>query len=348
MPTRVLLSGATGLIGGEFMLLLAGRGVYSTAVVRAENAGQARVRLLDRLQKSALWKPEFADMVSAEAGDVTESHFGLSDAVLRSADVVLHSAANTSFKPGAGVYPINLKAAGNFAAILKGLRPSQRGFFVGTAAVTTAPRGVITEDQPFAGYANDYIASKRDAETLLRAAGSPFVSLRPGIVLARGIDDAKLSRNMLWSIPVMAELGDVPLDPVARLDFAPVDFIAGAFAEVLLKDALKHDCYHVSTGEDSMTFQALAEALTASMPGIGKMVMRGRDYVPTPKFARQRWMYQALEPYLPFLTADAVFSNARLRAEIGAAAIAPAPGSYLGEMLATFSLSDAVRQMYTP
>ncbi|MEO7399768.1 MAG: SDR family oxidoreductase [Polaromonas sp.] len=348
MATRVLLSGATGLIGGELMLLLAGRGVYSTAVVRAANAAEARQRLLERLQKSVLWKPDFADMVSAEAGDVTEPHFGLSDALLRSADVVLHSAANTSFKPGAGVYPINIKAAGNFAAILKSLRPSQRGFFVGTAAVTTAPRGVITEGQPFAGYANDYIASKRDAETLLRAAGSPFVSLRPGIVLARGIDDAKLSRNMLWSIPVMAELGDVPLDPLARLDFAPVDFIAGAFAEVLLKDALKHDCYHVSTGEDSMTFQALAETLAASMPGIGKLVMRGRDYVPTPKFARQRWMYQALEPYLPFLTADAVFSNARLRAEIGAAAIAPAPGSYLGEMLATFSLSDAVRQMYTP
>ena len=348
MPTRVLLSGATGLIGGELMLLLAGRGVYSTAVVRAADASQARQRLLERLQKSVLWKPEFADMVSAEAGDVTEPNFGLSAAVVQSADVVLHSAANTSFKPGAGVYPINIKAAGQFAAILQSLSPSQRGFFVGTAAVTTAPRGVITEDQPFAGYANDYITSTRDAETLLRAGGAPFVSLRPGIVLARGINDAKLARNMLWSIPVMAELGDVPLDPLARLDFAPVDFIAGAFAEVLLKDELKHDCYHVSTGENSMTFKALAEQLTASMPGIGKMVMRGRDYVPTPKFARQRWMYQALEPYLPFLTADAVFSNARLRAEIGDAAIAPAPGSYLGEMLATFSLSDAVRQMYTP
>jgi nucleoside-diphosphate-sugar epimerase len=172
---------------------------------------------------------------------------------------------------------------------------------------------VITEDMPFAGYANDYIRSKRDAETLLRAAGSPFVSLRPGIVLSRGIDDAKLSRNMLWSIPVMAELGDVPLDPMARLDFAPVDFIASAFAEMLLKDTLAHDCYHVSTGEDSMTFKALADELTATMPGIGKLVMRGRDYVPTPKFARQRWMFDALQPYLPFLTADAVFSNARLR-----------------------------------
>lgn len=348
MPKRVLLSGATGLIGGELMLLLAGRGVYSTAVVRAADSNQARDRLLERLQKSVLWKPEFADMVSAQAGDVIEPNFGLSPAALQSADVILHSAASTSFKPGAGVYPINIKAAEQFACILKNLRPSQRGFFVGTAAVTTEPRGVITEDMPFAGYANDYIASKRDAETLLRAAGNPFVSLRPGIVLARGIDDAKLSRNMLWSIPVMAELGDVPLDPMAKLDFAPVDFIAAAFAEMLLKADLKHDCYHVSTGEDSMTFKALADELTATMPGIGKLVMRGRDYVPTHKFARQRWMYEALQPYLPFLTADAVFSNARLRAEIGAAAIAPAPISYLGELLGTFSLSDAVRQMYTP
>ena len=207
---------------------------------------------------------------------------------------------------------------------------------------------MITEDMPFAGYANDYIRSKRDAEKLLRATGAPFVVLRPGIVLSRGIDDAKLARSMLWAIPVMAELGDVPLDPLAKLDFAPVDFIAGVFSQMLLKDSLAHDCYHVSTGEASMTFQALAEELALSMPGIKKLVMRGRDYVPVPKFARQRWMFAALQPYLPFLTANAVFSNARLHSAIGTLATAPPPISYLSEMLSTFSLSDAVKQMYTP
>ena len=348
MQKRVLLSGATGLIGGELMLTLAGRGVCSTALVRAGNSLEARARLLDRLQKSVLWKPEFADMVSAETGDIEAPNFGLSSAVIQSAGVILHSAASTSFKPDAGVYPINIKAAENFAGILKTLKPSQRGFFVGTAAVTTEPRGVITEDMAFAGYANDYIRSKRDAEKLLRAKGAPFVSLRPGIVLSRGINDAKLARNMLWSIPVMAELGEVPLDPLARLDFAPVDFIASAFAEMLLKSDLTHDCYHVSTGEASMTFQALADELALTMPGIKKLVMRGRDFVPAPKFARQRWMFAALQPYLPFLTADAVFSNARLHAEIGTLANAPAPISYLGDLLGAFSLSDAVRQMYTP
>ena len=348
MQKRILLSGATGLIGGELMLVLASKGIYSTAVVRAPDEDKARARLLDRLQKSVLYKPEFAEFVNAAAGDIEAPDFGLKASLLQGADVVLHSAANTSFKSDAGVYPINIKAASNFAGILKNLKPSQRGFFVGTAAVTMEPRGVITEDLPFAGYANDYIRSKRDAETLLHASGAPFVSLRPGIVLSRGIDDAKLARNMLWAIPVMAELGDVPLDPLARLDFAPVDFIAGAFAEMLLKNDLAHDCYHVSTGEASMTFQALADELILTMPGIKKLGMRGRDYVPVPSFARQRWMFAALQPYLPFLTADAVFSNARLRAEIGTLAIAPAPISYLGDLLGTFSLSDAVRQMYTP
>ena len=117
---------------------------------------------------------------------------------------------------------------------------------------------------------------------------------------------------------------------------------------MLLKDSLAHDCYHVSTGEASMTFQALAEELALSIPGIKKMVMRGRDYVPVPKFARQRWMFAALQPYLPFLTANAVFSSARLHSEIGTLATAPAPISYLGELLGNFSLSDAVKQMYTP
>ena len=348
MQKRVLLSGATGLIGGELMLILAAKGVHSTAVVRARDNVEASSRLLSRLQKSVLWKPEFTAMVSAEAGDIEAPNFGLNDSVIQSADVILHSAASTSFKPDAGVYPINIKAATNFAGILKNLNPSQRGFFVGTAAVTMEPRGVITEDMAFAGYANDYNRSKRDAEILLRASGAPFISLRPGIVFSRGIDDAKLARNMLWCIPVMAELGDVPLEPLARLDFAPVDFVAGAFAEMLLKTSLKHDCYHVSTGEASMTFRALADELMLTMPGIKKLIMRGRDYVPVPKFARQRWMFAALQPYLPFLTADAVFSNARLRDEIGTLADAPAPITYLSDMLGAFSLSDAVRQMYTP
>ncbi len=345
---RVLLSGATGLIGGELMLTLAAKGIYSKAVVRAPDEAGATARLLGRLHKSVLWKPEFSEFVSAAPGDIEAPDFGLQAGVLQSADVILHSAASTSFKPDAGVYPINIKAASNFGGILKSLKPSQRGFFVGTAAVTMEPRGVITEDMPFAGYANDYIRSKRDAEILLRGLGVPFISLRPGIVLSRGIDDAKLARNMLWAIPVMAELGDVPLDPLARLDFAPVDFIASAFAEMLLKNDFLHDCYHVSTGEASMTFQALAEELALTMPGIKKLVMRGRDFVPVPKFARQRWMFEALQPYLPFLTANAVFSNARLQEEIGALAVAPAPISYLGDLLGTFSLSDAVRQMYTP
>lgn len=330
------------------MLILAAKGIHSTAVVRAADADKARARLLERLQKSVFWKAELAEFVSAEAGDTEALDFGLKARVLQSADVILHSAASTSFKSDAGVYPVNIKAASNFAGILKSLKLSQRGFFVGTAAVTMEPRGVITEDMPFAGYANDYIRSKRDAETLLRASGAPFVSLRPGIVLSRGIDDAKLARNMLWSIPVMAELGDVPLDPLARLDVSPVDFVAGAFAEMLLKNDLAHDCYHVSNGEASLTLQALADALTPSMPGIKKLGMRGRDYVPVPSFARQRWMFAALKPYLPFLTADAVFSHARLRGEIGTLAIAPTPASYLADMLGTFSLSDAVKQMYTP
>jgi nucleoside-diphosphate-sugar epimerase len=348
MQKRILLSGATGLIGGELMLILAAKGIYSTAVVRAGDSEKARARLLDRLQKSVLWQPGHAEFVSAEAGDIEAPDFGLKASVLQSADVILHSAASTSFKPDAGVYPVNIKAATNFAGILKNLKPSQRGFFVGTAAVTMEPRGVITEDMAFAGYANDYIRSKRDAETLLRASGAPFVSLRPGIVLSRGINDPKLARNMLWAIPVMAELGDVPLEPSARLDVAPVDFIASAFAEMLVKDNFAHDCYHVSTGEASMTLRALADALTPSMPGIKKLGMRGRDYVPVPSFARQRWMFAALQPYLPFLTADAVFSNARLRGEIGTSAVAPTPISYLADMLGAFSLSDAVKQMYTP
>ena len=105
MQQRILLSGATGLIGGELMLMLAAKGVYSTAVVRAADDNAARTRLLERLQKSMFWRPELAEFVAAVAGDIELPNFGLKADVLQAADVVLHSAASTSFKPDAGVYP---------------------------------------------------------------------------------------------------------------------------------------------------------------------------------------------------------------------------------------------------
>ena len=195
-------------------------------------------------------------MVSAEAGDVIEPNFGLSTAVLQSADVILHSAASTSFKPGAGVYPINIKAAEQFSGILKNLAPSQRGFFVGTAAVTTEPRGVITEDMPFAGYANDYIRSKRDAETLLRAAGSPFVSLRPGIVLSRGIDDAKLSRNMKAEKSLSSLLSRRNISVAGNADHSVMAFILMVWA----CSSLSMEASNLSHGMSRSMFQRTASS----------------------------------------------------------------------------------------
>lgn len=98
------------------MLILTAKGIHSTAVVRASDQSIASSRLLTRLQKSCLWKPEFTEFVSAATGDIEMPNFGLKASVLQSADVILHSAANTSFKLDAGVYPVSIKAATNFGA----------------------------------------------------------------------------------------------------------------------------------------------------------------------------------------------------------------------------------------
>ena len=68
--------------------------------------------------------------------------------------------------------------------------PRARIVFVSTASVTTAPeRTAITEEAPYAGHANTYSRSKREAEQLLMASGLDPVIVRPSIVLSRGIHD---------------------------------------------------------------------------------------------------------------------------------------------------------------
>ena len=126
--------------------------------------------------------------------------------------------------------------------------------FVSTASVVTAPSGCITEEAPFAGHENPYTQSKREAEAIALASGLDIVIVRPSIVLSRGVDDRAMARSILWAMPIMIEVGEVPIDPHARVDLVPVDFVADAILHLAQKPQLAHRLYHVSAGSRSHSF----------------------------------------------------------------------------------------------
>jgi nucleoside-diphosphate-sugar epimerase len=331
------------------VIALASEGRSVAALVRAATAGLARRRLLARLRKSAAWRPELARLVQAVPGDTTRETFGLTAAALGGVHTVVHCAANTQFaeREQASVWETNVGGARHLVGVARAAAPGARIVFVSTAAVVTAPAGAcLDEDAPLAGHANAYTRSKREAEALLRDSGTDVLVLRPSIVLARGVRDRAMARSILWAVPIMGELGAVPVDPDARLDLVPVDHVARATVRLLSKPALRHAVYHVSAGEGAHTFAELWEHVARANPSLPPVRPLGRHGRVDARAAER--LLRPLGCYLPFMNANARYSNARLLAEIGADGTPPPAPSYVPGLVGLISRREALAEMRRP
>ena len=232
-----LVTGGTGLIGGEVILALARARRPVAAVVRASSPEHARHRLLERLRKSQGYSAAYADWVQAIPGDSERPHFGVGfgeDAGIRT---VIHCAANTSFseRDRDSIWATNVGGAEQLIALARRAMPAARIVFVSTASVVTGPpQTCVTEEQAFGGHENTYTQSKREAERLMASSGLDVVIVRPSIVLSRGVDDRAMARSILWALPIMLEIGEVPVDPEAFVDVVPADFVADAIIKLAL------------------------------------------------------------------------------------------------------------------
>ena len=343
-----LLTGATGMIGAEAAATLVDRGWHVRALVRAANRHEAARRLAGRLREA-----DRADLVprldgstlEAVPGDVTDADLGMPAAALENISAIVHCAAETSFKPEAPTQAINVGGTRNVIELAQAMAPSPRLIHISTAYVQMGPfHSEITEDEPTeTRYDNSYVRSKREAERLVRESGLDAIALRPSIVLNRTHKDRRMRRSILWVIPAMAQLGDVPLDPDARLDIVPARYLAEVVETLLRRTDLGHRCYHVAAGRAaSRTIREICEAAAAVLPAAGRIRFRGLDAeVPNTDGDRlaQRMMDQ-LAPYLPFIRADVVYSSERLRGELGEAMPSCPPiTDYLPEILTQASFS---------
>ena len=101
--TNVLITGVTGLIGGELARRLSRCEVGKVfCLIRPNPMADVRSRLIERMQvsedsRAAGW----GDRLESVAGDVVVSRFGLSDhddaQVTESVDMIIHCASELSF-----------------------------------------------------------------------------------------------------------------------------------------------------------------------------------------------------------------------------------------------------------
>lgn len=363
--SRVLLTGVTGLIGGEVLRALLDFGVRKVwTLVRPEKQSTPAGRLVVRMRRSGAIHNGAMSHVRSVAGDIRHIGLGLApvdaERMRCEVDLVIHCAAETSFIRDAECRDTNIVGMRNLIGFVRHCERTPLVLYVSTAANS----GVVTnaclhEDDgcnPEASHHNEYTRSKAVAERMLLESGLPALVVRPSIVLSAGVPDRLFARAILWFVPLLQRFDAVPVDPSSRLDIVPVDFAARSIVALLAVRNRRWNCYHLSAGrEGATTCGSFSEYLDDFFDRRRPLRLVSPDhwtrslhrrYVRT---SRQRKLFATFRYYLPFLNMDIVYDNARLRNEIGDAGVrVPAVTEYASDLLRLITMEEAEAETQNP
>jgi nucleoside-diphosphate-sugar epimerase len=276
----IVLTGATGFVGGELLTRLLDEGRDVVALVRARDDAAAQARLDETLALLLAPGAAPAGSVRAVAADLEQPGLGLSPArraaIARDAESVVHCAASVQFTlPADEARRINVDGTRAMLDLAAGARALDRFVHVSTAYVAGDRTGRCHEHEGYVGQAprNTYESTKLEAERQVRSSGlgSPAI-LRPSVVVGDSRTGWTPAFNVIyWPLQAFARglFPVVPGDPGARIDIVPVDTVADALLE-LVRGRRRTGAVHVVAGDDAPTAQQLAtmasEAFAAPVP----------------------------------------------------------------------------------
>lgn len=362
---NVLVTGVTGLIGGEIVRKLTQAGVGKIwALIRPQGEASALERFLARMRRSG--EAGIADAwprVEAVAGDVTRPNWELCASdfsrITRTVDLIIHCAADTSFLGKQGVRDTNVLGAEHLVHLASACRRRPLVTYVSTATNGgKVSHCCLREEEgcrPDNGHHNEYTRSKAVAETLVRESGLATLVLRPTIVLSAGLPDQAFAQSILWFVPLLRRLQKLPIDPRSKIDVVPVSFVADATVALLQQPHRRHDCYHLSAGDQySLTAQRINRYVNGfygracPLELVPPSAWTVADYRATVKTKRQRRIFFGLRYYLPFLNMNVTYDNGRLREALGPELVIPPITHYLGDLLGRISPQKAMQEADRP
>lgn len=234
-PRRILLTGASGLLGGELAGRLVDRGHAITALVRSRrevtpNDGRAL--------PMTEWPERNHGAVALVSGDVTRPDFGLAEpqAVARGHDLLVHCAAATGFDLDPAVYrSVNVDGATHAVGLAR--RADLPLLYVSTAYAWGRRDGPVPE-AALTGpldHTNGYEASKAEAERIVQASGLSYAIARPSIVVGDHSTGATRSFDTFYVVFRLIARGLVrrlPARAEASLDLVPIDHVAAGLVDL--------------------------------------------------------------------------------------------------------------------
>ncbi|WP_086380695.1 SDR family oxidoreductase [Caballeronia sordidicola] len=358
----LVLTGATGFIGGNVLVSLVNAGLLDRVVclVRAADISEAIARLRASAARCGLPHVQAERLSAANVivGELGGEFCGADLARLRDASHVINCAAMASFSSNPQVLDINVRDTLRFASRFDGSAALQRFLHVSTAmACGTQCGGNVRESafsQADAGHLVPYTQSKRDAEHLLRSnfPRLPLVVARPSIVVGHTVLGTLPSASIFWVMRVVHGARRFTARAMSRLDVVSGDDCARALMLLAVKPNLAFDLYHVSAGTEAPTIGKILIAMDEATGIHGRRYTicgerdfrkMAREVVGRENSASGRLIEHALRLYAGFAALDYTFDNHRLRDEIG---FEPLPFTdYVSECVRTSRGVGIVEQM---
>ena len=187
MTRAILVTGATGLIGGGVLqrMLEANSDLTAYVLVRNELRWKRDVHRWGTL----------GARITAVSGDVRLPGLGIEPGarsrIANEVSAILHAAANTRFSQTLEESRLsNTVGTARVLELASECCGLTRCAFVSTAFVAGRATGIIAERDNGAepGWVNAYEQAKYEAECLVRASGTSWVIFRPTTVVCRGVD----------------------------------------------------------------------------------------------------------------------------------------------------------------
>jgi long-chain acyl-CoA synthetase len=294
----VLLTGATGFVGGEVLDRLVAAGEEVIAVAR---------------------RPDALSHPHVVKGDL-EQELSLPDV-----DVVVHCAASVSFGLElAEARAINVE--GTRRLLDHAVSCGARFVHVSTAYVAGRHHGLWRESYADCGqrFRNTYEQTKLEAELLVQAAPIESTILRPSIVVGDSRTGWTSSFNVLyWPMRAFARglIAAVPARATSRVDVVPVDYVADAITHVTVARPDVRGTLNLVAGMDAVTAGELV-GLTADALG------RERPPLVAPGSGQLGELMKHSEEaarYLPYFDMDVLFDDTRARGVLAPAGITAPP-----------------------
>lgn len=274
------------------LLLTGGSGVLGQAMIDELSADFDLVCLSHRT-------PVEDPRVRTITGALAEPDLGLTparlEALIGSVDVVLHSAAVTSWRASREkIFETNVTGTRNMLDLAR--RAGARFYYVSTAFVARPP-AADPADPDVAGLVA-YVESKIAAEELVRFSGLGHVIVRPPVVIG-DTDNGRTAKfqgiHQMFGALIQNAVPLIPADPGSLIDVMPQDVVARAIGR-LIRDEVTEGEYWLTAGGAAPTVADLVDITVSIGERLGHEVHRPRML---PAEAVDRLLIPLMEDVLP-------------------------------------------------